>query len=210
MLIQATRRSFVAATFAFAAIATILPAAAEVPTDHASNSYEYRAYTNAYSAWAITSPLPEAVFTQMNVSSNNAEFEALMTELYWTETFVGFVDAAFLNAYNALMNDDDSQWDPCVDNLITAIDSGELLIEVMDSTDHVNSSRRQTVQSSLFYLSQAVENASFASLTSSQWGTNSIASRSTKKSSGGKKPVQATTEEMKKYLSKSVQSPTKK
>jgi hypothetical protein len=139
---------------------------AQSPTDNASNTYEYNAYVYSYCARSMVYFMPQAIENQIANTSSASQRNALQTELFWVDQLQFSVDNAFKHALAALNNNDDSQWNLCTQDLITALDACDLVLAYQDSMVQPSQSRINSVSSCKFYLEIAVENSSFANLVS--------------------------------------------
>ena len=117
---------------------------AQSPSSLADNNYEYNAYNYSYISKVIANGLADA----MADDGVEGEVALLVSDL---------CDDAFFHCYDALVEDDDSLWTEALDDLEMARSWCNTLIVFAE--DSQPSSVQQQIDSLMWYLDIAIENA---------------------------------------------------
>lgn len=128
-------------------------AIAQHPTSFAESSAEYNAYVYSYNSRVVANGLANSITTGE---------EAMVADLV-----ADFVEDGFFHCYDALMNDDDSQWAEAVDDLDMALLWCDTL-EVFSQGSQSNSTLGQ-INNLQWYLGIAIANAEDAMPTPFIW-----------------------------------------
>jgi len=151
-------------------------AIADSPTDNANTTAEYNTYVYTYNARAMVLNLPSAIDAQYQASSSSSERFQLNSEGFWAEMLNMHIDRAFNHALDALDGGGISDWRSCLQDLNSAINACDDLLEFQQGMNNPSKARMSAVRSCKWYLNIAADNC-FTAAWSFLWSQQVIGGR---------------------------------